>query len=129
MTRQEPVGATIAAVDGLTYARPHADIFHSDRAAGVPAPRVGAAAHNVDGDIVNWNRLPLPLLATTAPSTMWTAACIMIDRNCYTHANRRTCNQHPEEGRENTRVLPAPDTNLKNAFRGPTNGVHSTVPP
>ena len=57
MTRQEPVGATIAAADSLTYARPYAAFFHSDRAARLSATRVGAAAHSVDGDIVNGNRL------------------------------------------------------------------------
>jgi hypothetical protein len=124
MTRQEPAGATIAAADSLTYARPHAAFFHSDRAAGDPAPRVGAAAHSVDGDIVNGNSLPPPLLTATAPSTLWTAACAIIERPMYASAKRRTFNQNQEQGRPETRELPTPDTNLKNAFRGPTNGVH-----
>ena len=49
MTRQEPVGATIAAADSLTYARPYAAFLHSDRAARLSATRVGAAAHRWTG--------------------------------------------------------------------------------
>lgn len=113
-----------AAPDSPTYARQHAAFFHLDRAAGLSATRVGAAAHNVDGDIMKWNSLPLPLRGATSPSTMWTAASAIIDRARDAQAKRRTFNQSQEEGREKTRVLPAQDTNLKNAFRGPTNGVH-----
>ena len=122
--RQEPVGATNAAPDSLTYARQHEAFSDSDRAAGVPATRAGAAAHNVDGDLVKWNSLPLLFLGAISPSTMWTAASAIIDRSKYAQAKRRTFNQLQEEGRENTRTLPVQDTNLKNAFRGPTNGVH-----
>jgi len=48
----------------MTYARPHAGFFHTDRSAAVSATHVGAAAHNVDGDIVNctyFSRYLLPL--------------------------------------------------------------------
>ena len=99
-TRQEAVGATSAAPDSLTYVRQHAAFFHIARAAGVPATRVGAAAHKVDGDIVQWTRPPLPLLGATSPSTMWTAASAIIERPRYVHAKRRTLNQNPKEGRE-----------------------------
>ena len=126
-THQAPVGATIAAPDSSTYARQHRGFFHIDRAARIPATRVGAAAHNVDGDLVNWNSLPLTFLGATSPSTMWTAASAIIDRPKYAQAKRRTLNHNQEDGREKTRVLPAQDTNLKNAFRGPTNGVHLNV--
>ena len=111
----------------MTYARPHAGFFHTNRTAGVSATHVGAAVHNVDGDVVIWNSLPLSLLATTLPSTMWTVACTMIYHKNYVHTKRRTLTQHQEERRETTRMLPAPDTNLKNAFHGPTNGVHPSI--
>jgi hypothetical protein len=41
MRRQEAAGATIAAADNSTYARAHAAFFHSGRAGGTSATRVG----------------------------------------------------------------------------------------
>jgi hypothetical protein len=55
MTRQEPVGATIAAADGLTYAQQPAAFFQIDRPAGVPAPRKASGgvldARSCPGDL------------------------------------------------------------------------------
>jgi hypothetical protein len=53
--------------------------------------------HTVDGAIGRRNSLPLTRLGAPSPSTMWTAACAIIERPKYAQAKRRTSQRLEEK--------------------------------
>ncbi len=79
-THQEAPGATIVLRDDLTYARQHAGFSRRARAAQISATRTEQLPTMWTGTPSTRKRLlPRPDRAS-APSTMWTAACAILQR-------------------------------------------------
>lgn len=94
--------------------------------AELPTTRVGAAAHNVDGDTAN----PLPSATTSRraipPSTMWTAACAIIHRPRYAPAERRTLNSTP--ARVEKRLDQEKESSYEQLHPEPQSGINLSEP-